>query len=152
MINDDLLESLTAKLVNNNYKLTSQRRLILEVLVENNDKHYSAEELYDKVKEINPDVGLATIYRSLEILCELGIAYQLDFDNNYRRYELNLEEGKHHHHLICKKCGRIIEFNDDDLEGFENKLEDNYNFIIKEHRIKFYGICDDCQKEKGSEG
>jgi Fur family ferric uptake transcriptional regulator len=141
---DNLLERLTDRLVENNFKLTTQRRDILSVLVKNPEKHYSAEELYEEVKRINPDVGLATIYRSLEILCSLGITHQHNFDNNYKRYELNLE-GHHHHHLICLDCGRIIEFNDSVLEEFEDNLKKEYDFEIIDHRIKFYGRCKECR-------
>jgi len=141
---DNLLERLTDRLVENNFKLTTQRRDILSVLVKNPEKHYSAEELYEAVKRINPDVGLATIYRSLEILCSLGITHQHNFGNNYKRYELNLE-GHHHHHLICLDCGRIIEFNDSVLEEFEDNLKKEYDFEIIDHRIKFYGRCKECR-------
>ncbi len=139
-----LLDRLTGRLVDNNFKLTKQRKDILSVLVKNPERHYSAEELYEEVKKINPDVGLATIYRSLEILCSLGITHQHDFDNNYKRYELNQEE-HHHHHLICVICGKIIEFNDDVLEDFEENLENEYDFQIIDHRIKFYGKCKECK-------
>lgn len=131
----------------NNYKLTAQRKDILDVLIDNSGKHYSAEELYEEVKRINPDIGLATVYRTLELMCQLGIAHQLDFDYNFKRYELNLE-GEHHHHLICIDCGKIIEFNDQDLEDFEKRLEEDYQFRIIEHRIKFYGQCKECKKRE----
>ena len=141
------MKSLRAKFRDNNYKLTSQRQDILDVLLNNFGEHFSAEELYAEVKKINPDIGLATVYRTLELMCQLGIAHQLDFDSNYKRYELNLEGG-HHHHLICIDCGRIIEFNDQDLEDFEKRLEEDYQFRIIEHRIKFYGQCKECKKRE----
>lgn len=142
---NNLIEKLSNRLSENNYKLTTQRRDILDVLISNAGKHFSAEELYQEVKKINPDVGLATIYRSLEIFCDLNIVHQHDFDKKYKRYELNLED-HHHHHLICIKCGKIIEFNDDVLESFETSLEEEYQFDIHDHRIKFYGICRECSK------
>lgn len=134
-------------LSSHNYKLTSQREDILRVFVENRHRHFSAEELFAEVKKINPDVGLATIYRSLELFCRLDIIHQLDFDKTYKRYELNIQENHHHHH-ICLNCGKITEFNDEVLERFENNLEDHYNFKILNHRIKFYGVCDQCLREK----
>ncbi|HOA40671.1 MAG: Fur family transcriptional regulator [Halanaerobiales bacterium] len=140
----NLLERFTDMFRDNNYKLTAQRRDILDVLIDNSGKHFSAEELYAEVKKINPDIGLATVYRTLELMCQLGIAHQLDFDSNYKRYELNLEGG-HHHHLICIDCGRIIEFNDQDLEDFEKRLEVDYEFRILDHHIKVYGQCKECQ-------
>jgi len=146
-MNDDLLERYKDILSSKNYKLTSQRNSILQVLIENKNRHFSADELYKEVAKVNPDVGLATIYRNLEIFCRLGITHRLDFDNKYKYYELSVE-GNHHHHLICVKCGNIIEFNDQVLEDFENEIEDFYDFKIIDHRIKFYGICEECRKEK----
>lgn len=129
----------------NNYKLTSQREDILKILIKNQNKHFSADSLLKKVKEINADIGLATIYRNLELFCELDITYELDLDSSYKYYELNVED-KHHHHMICIECGKIIEFNDDELEKFEYKLQENYNFKIVRHQIKFYGICNECSR------
>lgn len=142
----DSLDKLENRLSSHNYKLTNQRKDILKVLSENSHKHFNAEELYSQVKKINPDVGLATIYRSLEIFSELNIVHQLDFDNNYKRYELT-EDNQHHHHLICLDCGKIIEFNDYVLEEFETKLEEEYDCKIIDHRIKFYGQCKECQQD-----
>lgn len=141
---DDLFKRFANKFRENNYKLTSQRKDILEVLINNPDQHFSAEELYEEVKNINPDLGLATVYRTLELMCQLNITHRLDFDSTYKRYELNLE-GHHHHHLICLECGKIIEFNDSVLEVFEQNLEKEYCFKIMDHRIKFYGKCSDCK-------
>lgn len=143
----NLLTKFKDILSTNNYKLTSQRKDILKVFIENQHRHFNAETLLNKVKEINKDIGLATIYRNLEIFCELGIAYELDLDSPYKYYELNVE-GNHHHHMICMKCGKIIEFNDKALEDFENELENNYNFKIVNHQIKFYGICNNCLEDK----
>lgn len=138
------LRNLRGILAENNYKLTSQRKLILEILLKNLGEHLSAEEVYDIVKEEDPGIGLATVYRTLELFCELGIIQQLDFDNNRRRYELETGE-EHHHHLICDNCGKVIEFNDQILEEFEDDLQKNYKFKVTEHRIKFYGYCEECQ-------
>lgn len=89
---EKLMKRMLAKFRDSNYKLTSQRQDILDVLVDNYGEHFSAEELYEKVKEINPDIGLATVYRTLELMCQLGITHQVDFDSTYNRYEISLEE------------------------------------------------------------
>lgn len=143
---EELLEKFKNKLSSHNYKLTEQRKDILKVLIRERNRHFSADDLYTEVKRINPDVGLATIYRNLELFCRLGITYQLDFDSSFKYYELNVDEKHHHHHLVCMQCGRIIEFNDEVLEEFEEKLEDEHSFDIVEHRIKFYGICRQCRE------
>ncbi len=137
------LEDLKGILAGHGYKLTSQRKLILQVLLDNKGEHLSAEEVYNNVKEENPDVGLATVYRTLELFCQLGIAKQITFNDNCRRYELENDES-HHHHLICNNCGKVIEFNDEILEEFERNLQKSYDFKVTEHRIKFYGLCKDC--------
>ncbi len=140
----EILESLKNKLSTHNFKLTSQREDILKILIKNKNRHFSAESLFAEVKKINPDVGLATIYRNLELFCKLGITHQLDFDSSHKYYELDLE-GTHHHHLICVNCNRIIEFNDDALEEFEKELEKSYDFKIADHKIKFFGLCSECK-------
>lgn len=127
-----------------NFKLTTQRKLILKILLENLHEHPSAEEIYQMVRDQNPRVGLATVYRTLELFCELGILHELNFDNNCRRYEL--EQGdRHHHHLICLKCNKIVEFNDYILKDLEGDIQSRYNFDVVDHRIKFYGYCSDCR-------
>ncbi len=132
------------RMIEANFKLTSQRRLILKTLLEDIDKHPSAEEVYQIVRNQNPRVGLATVYRTLELFCELGILHELNFDNNCRRYELD-QGDHHHHHLICLKCRKIIEFNDNALKDFEKHLNKQYDFDVIDHRIKFYGYCSECK-------
>ncbi|MGM0419625.1 MAG: Fur family transcriptional regulator [Bacillota bacterium] len=146
----DLMARYKNILAENQYKLTSQRKAILKVLIQNKDKHFSAEELYEEVKKINPEMGLATVYRNLELFCRLDITHMLEFDSNFKHYELVFSED-HHHHLICVNCNKIIEFNDDDLISFENRLAREYNFEMKDHYIKFYGYCEDCQNKKERE-
>ncbi len=141
-----LYNKFKTKIISSNYKLTKPREDILKVFVENKTNHFSAEELYNEVKKINKDIGLATVYRTLDIFCELNILHELDFNSGYKRYEVNIEE-KHHHHLICLECGQITEFNDQVLENFEEDLEKTHNFNIVSHRIKFYGFCQQCKQD-----
>ena len=141
----ELLEKFKNSLNSNNYKLTKQREDILKVFLKNRNKHFNAEELFEEVKKINSDVGLATIYRSLELFCKLDIIHQLDFDVSCKRYELNIQEN-HHHHLICIECGKIKEFNDSVIEQFENSIKDEHEFEVVNHRIKFFGFCSECKE------
>ncbi len=141
---EEKLREYQSKLTTNNYKLTSQRKLILEILIQKYGEHLSAEDIYNIVKKHNPDIGLATVYRTLELFCELEIVQQLDFDDSCKRYEIETEES-HHHHLVCVSCDDVIEFNDQILEDFEENLEEEYNFMTTEHSIKFYGYCEECQ-------
>ncbi|MBM7556137.1 Fur family transcriptional regulator [Halanaerobacter jeridensis] len=139
------LNSLKNILAANNYKLTSQRKQILKVLLDSQGEHLSAEDIYEILKEDNPGIGLATVYRTLELFCELGLVQELDFDEERKRYEVE-GEGAHHHHLICLNCNKIIEFNDEILEDFEQNLQQEYNFEVTEHKMKFYGYCKDCKE------
>lgn len=143
MPHEKKMAQLRTQLAHKNYKLTNQRELILQIFLENKEKHLSAEEVFMHVKEINPHMGLATVYRTLELFLELGILYKVDFDDTRRRYELGEEEG-HHHHLICVNCDKITEFNDDLLEEFEETIEQEYDFKVVDHHIRFYGYCSSC--------
>ncbi len=148
MEEDKLLNKFINKLRSNNYKLTEQRKDILKVLINNKKRHFTAENLHEQVLEINPDLGLATIYRNLELFCDLNFIHELDFASDRKFYEL-LESRQHHHHMICIDCDKIIEFNDEDLEDFEKKLEREYNFVPVNHFIKFYGYCQECESQGG---
>lgn len=129
------------------YKLTPQRRAILNSIIENNRNHLTVEELYEKVKKDCPEIGLATVYRTVQLLEEVGFICKLDFDEGCSRYELvNENEEHHHHHLICNICGKVIEVEGDLLGELEKNIEDNYEFKILNHNVKFYGICKDCKK------
>jgi len=129
------------------YKLTTQRQAILDVICENHEKHLNPEEIYDIVKLKYPDIGIATVYRTLQLLEKLNIIYRVNFDDGYNRYELNYaSENHHHHHLICLNCGKVIEVKLDLLEALENEIEKEYAFKILDHNLKFFGYCSDCQK------
>jgi Fur family transcriptional regulator, ferric uptake regulator len=128
------------------YKFTSQRQTILRAFTEHHDRHLSAEDVYNIVREQSPELGLATVYRTLELLSELDILQQLDFGDGRHRYEIN-ETGRphHHHHLICLDCGLVKEFGDDLLETLENAVSQKSKFKIVDHQLKFYGYCQACQ-------
>lgn len=143
----DVGEKLKAK----ESKLTTRRELILRVLLENNGKHLSAEEVYNLVKREAPDVGLATVYRTLELFQEFDLIQTIDFGDGRKRYEFGSESGEnhhHHHHLICTKCGSIIEVNEDLLEELENRVSKKHNFTVTDHQLKIFGVCDQCNKIK----
>lgn len=131
------------------YKLTPQRELTLMTLVERANEHLSAEEIYVLLKGKNPDIGLATVYRTLDILTELGITYRSVFDDGLARYDLKISKNKHaHHYLLCLSCGKIETISDDLLLNVEDTIKQKYHFEVLDHRLTFYGICEDCQKNK----
>ena len=140
------IEKLKEDLKSKGYKLTPQRRAIIDMIKKNEGSHLTTEELYDLVKEECPEIGLATVYRTVQLLEEMGIIYKLDLDDGCSRYELvNQDEAHQHHHLICSKCSKVIEVNDDFLEELEESIEEEYKFKIENHSLKFYGICKECQ-------
>lgn len=131
------------------YRLTPQRELVLEVFAENADRHLSAEEIFDLVRLKNPDVGLATVYRTLELLSDLKIVQGMDFGDGCLRYEMARHDKHHHHHLICVECGRVAEVGTDLLERLEEEVEAKHDFRIVDHQVKFYGVCADCRRAGG---
>lgn len=133
------------KLQEGSYKITPQRQIILKTLIDHAEKHLSAEELHFVVKQKDPEIGLATIYRSLDIFTDLDILHKIDFGDGCDRYELSDNEAHNHHHLICIKCGRIIEVNDDLLDTLETWIEKKTQFHITDHQLKFFGYCKHCQ-------
>ncbi|MDD4237417.1 MAG: transcriptional repressor [Desulfotomaculaceae bacterium] len=142
----NLISDVGDKLRQKDYKLTSRRELVLRVLLENEDKHLSAEEVYNLVKSKAPDTGLATVYRTLELFHELDIIHAIDFGDGRKRYELGVGLGQshQHHHLICTKCGSIIEVNEDLLDELESRVSQQHEFKITNHQLKIFGICKNC--------
>ena len=134
------------------FRLTMPRQAILEVL-SNTEEHLSAEEIYLAVHKIYPNVGLTTVYRTLELLVDMGLVFKFDFGDKRARYELSQGpmSKKHHHHLVCTNCGRIIDYTDfideekELLRRTEAGLSKKYNFKITNHLIQFYGLCEECQ-------
>lgn len=138
---DQILERLQEK----DYKLTPQRQLVVQILLGNMDKHLSAEDIYHLVKRENPDIGLATVYRTLELLSDLEILQKIDFGDGRSRYEFREAAHHHHHHLICTSCGRVEEFAEDLLEALEHQVAARSGFRVTDHQVKFFGLCRDCQ-------
>jgi Fur family transcriptional regulator, ferric uptake regulator len=140
------IEKLKTNLKEKGYKLTPQRRAIVDIIIQNAGSHLTTEELYDLVKTECPEIGLATVYRTVQLLEELGVVSKLDLNDGCYRYELVREDENHqHHHLICSQCGNVIEVQGDLLEVLEHEIESKYDFKIKNHSVKFYGICSGCK-------
>jgi Fur family ferric uptake transcriptional regulator len=145
-----LLEKFKALLKENALKFTKQRELILKFLYENED-HYTPEDIYMLLKQQYPDIniGIATVYRTLTLLEESGIVSSISFGAQGKKYELGLK--KHHDHLICTRCGDIIEFYDDLIEKRQQAIAEKFNFKMTDHTMKIEGICEDCQEEQREE-
>ena len=138
MIERTFTEFLSAR----NLKLTSQRRLILDAFLAHGG-HVSSEELYDAVKAKEPGIGQATVYRTLKLLSEAGIANEVFFGDGLSRYEPNRED-EHHDHIVCTACLRQVEFHDPAIEDLQVRQAENHGFILQSHRMVLYGLCEDC--------
>lgn len=129
------LNNLKQILTENGYKVTKQREVIFQALLENDESHLSPEELHEIVNKIDKDIGIATVYRTLLLFEELDIVYKLDFDDNRYRYELVSDGEKHqHHHLICTNCSKVEEVKYDLLDNIEEDIE---KLIILKFKIMF---------------
>ena len=128
------------------YKLTPQRRAVLEAMMINEGKHLSTEEIYDVVKNDCPEIGLATVYRTVQLLEKMGVVSRINFDDGCNRYELvHNDEDHQHHHLVCANCGKVEEVEDDLLDSIEHEIEKKYSFRITNHNVKFFGYCSNCK-------
>lgn len=145
---ENTFNAICQKLHQLDYKVTPQRQVILKAFLENAAEHLSAEEVYNIVKERYPDIGLATVYRTLDLLAELEILQKINFGDGRTRYELDQHETHYHHHMICLECGRVQEFDDDLLESLEKLLTQQTGFHITDHQLKFFGYCRDCAAQK----
>lgn len=138
----------------NGLKVTTQRLVILQVLYSRPGAHMTAEEIYDLVKKKHPDIGLATVYRTIQMLSDLNLIDKLNLDDGYVRYEIGItdedSDGHHHHHLICNECGNIYPFEDDLLYELEEKIKNTTGFEVDDHEVKFFGHCKSCLEKLNS--
>ena len=126
------------------YKLTPQRRVLIQTIAASRDRLTPAA-LYEKVHQDHPNIGLVTIYRTLEVLAELGLICELHAGGSCRSYTVSAPG--HHHHLICSNCGVVVDFTGSDLGELEQRLSLETGFDIEDHLLEFIGLCQDCQKE-----
>lgn len=140
------MDAINTKLYMNNYRLTGQRKAVLNVMLENQGRHLSAEEVLWEARKKLPNIGIATVYRTLEKLASLDILYKSMFEGNKFRYELAEDNKHHHHHVVCLSCGQISEVSGDLLYELESKL-DQQGYKIIDHELKFYGYCPLCNKD-----
>ncbi len=131
------------------YKVTNQRKIIIETMLENQDRHLTTEELHRIITKKHPEIGLATVYRNVKLLCDLNIIDRLNLDDGFVRYEVGHRSKTHrHHHLICTNCNKVIEVKEDLMDSIERMLLENYGFQVSDHETKFYGLCQDCRAKK----
>jgi Fur family ferric uptake transcriptional regulator len=124
---------------------TDQRRLIVETFFKS-PNHVSIEELLAQVRSQDPKVGYATVYRTLKLLTECGVAFERRFGDGLARYEL-ADEASHHDHLICVDCGTIVEFEEERIETLQEAVAEKYGYELRSHKHEMYGVCPDCQRK-----
>lgn len=143
--NNTALEDLKIVLKDKGMKYTEQRAIILQILL-NLDDHLNAEEVHAIIKEKYPNqnIGIATIYRTLNFLEEVELISSISFGKDGKKYESN-NKNQHHDHIICTSCGKIVEFLDDEIEKRQEDVALKNGFKITDHTMQIYGICDVCQ-------
>lgn len=139
-------EKLRSYLTKNRLKSTSQRNAIIAAFLAMNGRHVTIEELLLAVRKKNANVGYATVYRTLKLLVDAGIATQRHFTEGQSLFELTDEH--HHDHLICTHCDRIIEFENESIEKMQDKVANEFKFELTGHRMELFGVCEG-MKHKG---
>jgi Fur family ferric uptake transcriptional regulator len=127
-------------------KRTSQRDLILDVFLRT-ERHLSNEDLYRLVQEEDASVGQTTVYRTLKLLTEAGLAREVRFGDGRTHYEHNYKH-EHHDHMICSECGKIIEFYSAELEALQDAMAAKHRFEISQHLLRIIGICAECRRAR----
>jgi Fur family ferric uptake transcriptional regulator len=135
-------------LAKKNLRITSRRTTILETFLKE-EGHFTAEELYKKVVKKNSSIGIATVYRTLKLFQEAGLARRSQFGRGEARYEHNYLHG-HHDHLICKQCGKIMEFENPVIEKLQEQIANKHQFKVTSHRLEMFGICSKCDSKQAS--
>jgi len=128
---------------------SKQREQILDVLLKT-EKHTTVDGLYELVRKKNPKIGLATVYRAMRVICDAGLAKEVDFGDGLKRFEHKYQH-QHHHHLVCIKCGRVIEIANPEIERLQKKLASQHNFAPTRDTMKIFGICSRCKRNKKQE-
>lgn len=126
-------------------KATLPRLKILELLEKDDTRHMSAEDVYKKLLELGEDVGLATVYRVLTQFESAGLVSRHHFEGGHSVFELN--QGSHHDHLVCEKCGKVEEFYEETIESCQHQVAEKLGYKMTDHSLYIYGICPACQKE-----
>ncbi|MEO8293953.1 MAG: Fur family transcriptional regulator [Gemmatimonadota bacterium] len=139
-----LLERFRKYLRDHRQPVTRQREIVAEIVLLS-PEHLSVEGVQRRLKERGERVGLATIYRSLEVLLASGLVKSHDFGEGFKRYEPEAETTAGHEHLICLRCGQVLEFSNEQLERMLPIMADEHRFQHQRHRVEIFGVCHDCQ-------
>lgn len=122
---------------------SKQREQILDVFLKT-EKHPTIDDLYHLVRKKNSKIGLATVYRAMKVICDAGLAREADFGDGFRRFEHKYQR-QHHDHLVCLKCGTVIEVTSLEIEKLQDKLAKSNKFTPLKHRMQIFGTCSKCR-------
>lgn len=139
------LDRVDEAIVRDRQRPTKQRRLIAHILYDH--RHLNVEELHRAVRSRDESVGPATVYRTVKLLEKVGLVNVGHFGDGTARYEVAIGDEDHHDHLICTRCGRIVEFENDDIEALQRQVAVGHGYILTAHRMDLFGICGDCQQK-----
>jgi Fur family ferric uptake transcriptional regulator len=131
-------------------KVTLPRVKILEILEDHEPRHMSAEDMYKALLETGEDIGLATVYRVLTQFETAGLVTRHHFEGGHSVFEIN--EGGHHDHIVCVKCGRVDEFTDEVIEQRHRAIASETGYEMTDHSLYIYGICPACREELKKKG
>jgi len=129
-------------------KQTAQRDTILRTFLETRD-HLSTEELHRLVQKKDSGIGYTTVYRTLKLLAECGLASEVAFHDGIARYEHQYNR-RSHHHMVCTGCGSSVEFFSQEVGQLEREIGSKYNYLTTRHTFQIYGLCEDCRKKNNS--
>lgn len=129
------------------YRLTPQRHAVLKVIADSHD-HLTPEAIYNKAHLKHKNIGLVTVYRTLDLLSELNLVCRVHSPEGCRSYMMR-RPTEHHHHLICSGCGKVVDFTNCSLADLEESLVQDTGFNINGHLLEFYGLCPDCIPASG---
>lgn len=130
----------------NNLKSSKRRDLVFDFVTQTKG-HFTADEIYQALLKIDPEIGIATVYRTIRLLVDCGVLIEHTFSEKKGFFEVNEVNSKHHDHLICNTCGKIIEFHCDIIENHQQRIAEQHQFKINSHKLEIYGVCSECQQQ-----
>ena len=142
----DCLGDALQKLRDCGFKLTPQRRAVLELFCSGGAQHLTAQQAHDAIRDREPSIGLVPVYRCLELFTSVGILDKIKFNDGLDRYERRPGPSGHHHHLVCTGCGQVVEFGDCLIRSIESELERLSGFCIEGHWLELIGRCRECRE------
>ncbi len=141
------LDKVDEAIVRDRQRPTRQRRMIAHILFDH--RHLNVEELHQQVRARDESVGYATVYRTVKLLERVGLVNVGHFGDGTARYEVAIGDDDHHDHLICTRCNRIVEFENEAIEEQQRQIAAAHGFVLTGHRMDLFGLCPACQAKKG---